>query len=303
MLEFSHMEDFSFPKYLASKRAVDDRALNFNVWNRLAEHLVEMENGSQVRVLELGAGTGAMFQRMAEWGALSTAHYTMVDQQEENIQAGIGAIEEWAARQGHTARREGPQLYLSSAANQFTLEFAQADAGDFAERSGRGVWDLVVAHAFLDLVDVPKLLARVIPAVRSGGLFYFTINFDGLTLFEPEIAGDAEILAAYHRSMEERGSGDSLTGRRLFGWLREAGLRLVEAGASDWVVFPRRTGYSHDEKHFLQDILYFFKSSLHDRLDLPAGLLDSWLTTRRMQIDRGELVFIAHQIDFLAQRD
>jgi hypothetical protein len=96
-----------------------------------------------------------------------------------------------------------------------------------------------------------------------------------------------------------RPSGDSRTGRRMFTWLRQAGLRILEAGSSDWTVFPRDGVYPADEAYFLRHILSFFSQSLKGRPELDEQVLAAWLAVREEQIERGELVFIAHQFDFL----
>ena len=135
-----------------------------------------------------------------------------------------------------------------------------------------------------------------------------TLNFDGSTIFEPVIdpAFDAIVEALYHRSMDERitggqPSGDSRTGRHLFAHLRRAGAEILEAGASDWVVFPRQGGYPADEAYFLHFILHFFESSLKGYPDMDQQRFARWLEVRHAQVERGELVYIAHQIDFLAR--
>ena len=59
--------------------------------------------------------------------------------------------------------------------------------------------------------------------------------------------------------------------------------------------------YPADEAYFLRFILHFFEESLtgHPRLD--ADVFAIWLKERHAQIERGELVYIAHQMDFLAR--
>jgi hypothetical protein len=47
--------------------------------------------------------------------------------------------------------------------------------------------------------------------------------------------------------------------------------------------------------------LHFFEESLTGHVELEASALASWLKERRAQIERGELVYIAHQMDFLAR--
>ena len=67
-------------------------------------------------------------------------------------------------------------------------------------------FDLIIAHALLDLLHLPAALPVLLQMVRPAGLFYFSINFDGATLFLPEIDPelDAQIEALYHRSMDTR---------------------------------------------------------------------------------------------------
>ncbi len=61
-------ETYSFPRYLAAKRSVDDRALNRQVRDALCRALPLAAPDAPLRVLEIGAGDGAMFERMLTWG-------------------------------------------------------------------------------------------------------------------------------------------------------------------------------------------------------------------------------------------
>ena len=56
--------------------------------------------------------------------------------------------------------------------------------------------------------------ARLRRLARPGGLFYFSINFDGVTALEPQIDAhlDDEIMRLYHRSMDERVTGGRVSG-------------------------------------------------------------------------------------------
>jgi hypothetical protein len=59
--------------------------------------------------------------------------------------------------------------------------------------------------------------------------------------------------------------------------------------------------YPADEAYFLHFILHFFEESLTGHAELDAVAFANWLKERRAQIERGELVYIAHQMDFLAR--
>ena len=169
-------------------------------------------------------------------------------------------------------------------------------------------WDLLIANAFLDLFDVPSILPVLRRFATPGGLAYFTINFDGMTEFEPVLDRELEdrVICAYHRSMDERlingqRSGDSQTGRHLFVFLPQAGFEILEAGSSDWVVYGRDGIYPADEAYFLHHLIHFFEQSLQNRPEISQTELTGWALQRHEQIERGELVYIAHQIDFLAR--
>lgn len=300
------MDVFSFPRYLSAKRSVDDRALNPRVWGELATRLRARPAGVPLRVLEIGAGTGTMIQRMAEAGLLDQARYLALDAEPQNIQAARSILARWGAEGGCRVQETPGGLCLEFGDQRLEIVLETMDVYDFLRHNaGQAGWDVVIANAFLDLVDIPGVLPLLRALVEPGGLFYFSINFDGLTIFEPGIdpAWDAQILRLYHHSMDTRLSGgDSRSGRRMFHYLHTAGYTLLEAGGSDWVVYARDGQYPADECYFLHCILHFFEDSLRGLPDLPPEVLDGWLRARREQIERGELVYIAHQLDFLAQR-
>ncbi len=77
--------------------------------------------------------------------------------------------------------------------------------------------------------------------------------------------------------------------------------RAQQAGASDWVVYAQGEKYAADEEYFLHFILHFFEESLAGHAELDAAVFAQWLKKRRAQIERGELVYLAHQMDFLAR--
>lgn len=256
-----------FQRYLMAKRSVDDRSLNRPVLARLAAELPPAP-----QVLEIACGTGTMFARLHEWGLLDeSAAYLGVDSDADSIAA---------------ARAAGyPGRPAFQAADFFTFR-PEAQA------------DLLVASAFLDLVDLDSALPRMASFLRPGGLGYFPIHFDGLTIFDPAHAQDGPVLAAYHASMDRRPTGGhSRTGRRLFQAFSGAGLDILACGASDWVVHPVGGVYPEDEAYFLRHILHFFETSCTGTAGLPE-----WLVARRGQVDAGELVFIAHQYDFLVRK-
>jgi hypothetical protein len=155
---------------------------------------------------------------------------------------------------------------------------------------------------------MPTTLPALCSLVRPGGLLYFPITFDGDTVFQPE--GDTEfdraIEALYHQTMDQRvrdgkPAGDSRAGRRLFAHLQTAGVDVLAAGSSDWVVFAGANGYPADEAYFLHDIIHTIGTALAGHPSLDAKRLRTWEAQRHTQIEQCALVYIAHQLDVLGR--
>jgi SAM-dependent methyltransferase len=300
--------NFDFQRYLAAKKSVDDRALNRRVWGCLVDQVKGMGLQRPLRVLEIGAGIGTMLERLLGWGLAPSIDYTGIDARAENVQAATQRLPAWAQEQGYQTSLHRGEMKLSQGQVSVTARFIVEDAFAFmARETTRERYDLLIAQAFLDLVDISEAVPALMRSLVPGGLFYATLNFDGVTILEPELdpAFDAEIMARYHRDMDERDidgkpSGDSRTGRHLFIPLMEIG-EILAAGASDWVVYPRLEGYPDEEAYFLACILHFFENALQDDPDLDQARFKAWLRQRKHQIERLELVYIAHQLDILVK--
>jgi hypothetical protein len=301
---------YSFPRYLAAKKSVDDRALNRQVWDTFAAQLPTASKQKPLRVLEIGAGIGTMIERMLEWKLLQQAHYTALDSLPENAQAALPRLSKWAARQHMQIFPKAPyhwEVADSHRRKKVEVEYHSEDLFAFIEhQSGQQQWDLLVAHAFLDLVDIPATLPLLRPLLSPGGSFYFSLNFDGASIFEPAIdkTFDHLVEALYHQSMDERviagrTAGDSQAGRHLFNHLRQAGFTVTGAGASDWVVFPIHGSYPHDEAYFLHFIIHTVFEELKNHPEMDSHRFEAWVSKRHQQIEDAELVYIAHQLDFV----
>jgi hypothetical protein len=289
--------EYSFPHYLLSKQSVDDRALNKDVLNALKANLPSQS----IRVIEVGAGIGTMLRRLLRWGVIQRAEYILVDEMAENIEYASAWIPQFVSEAGLSVERNGQmQLRVFDEAHDLHIRLERADVFDFIQKNQEPA-DLLIAHAFLDLLPMPESLQKLFSLTK--GLAWLTVNFDGVTSLEPVIdaALDNQIERLYHRTMDTRPTGgDSQSGRHLFKYLRNAGAEILAAGASDWVVHAVNGKYLEDEEYFLQFILHFFEESLTGHTELDTGAFADWLAKRHSQIECGELVYIAHQMDFLA---
>jgi SAM-dependent methyltransferase len=261
------------------------RDRNKDVWLRLQQLLPELP-----QILEIGAGIGTMVERLAAEN-IRWSTYTAIDNQPANIAM---------------AQSRLTPLPPALRPNLETIDLFEF----MAREGGNQTWDLIIAHAFLDLVDISSTLPGLLTLLKPGGLCYFTLNFDGLTSLEPVIDPhlDALIERLYHETMDRRIingriSGDSRSGRHLFGHLRQNKLNIVAAGSSDWVVYAAKEGYAADEAYFLHFIIHTIDHALRGHPQLEAHQFEPWIAKRHAQIEAGELVYLAHQIDFLGQKD
>lgn len=299
-------EEYSFTRYLAAKKSVDDRALNRQVLQVLGDTLGEITHDRRLKVLEIGAGIGTMIERMVDWGIFFEVELTAIDAEMENIDVGRQRLLHWAAQNGFRIVENGVELQFSSDRGEILVKLLAVDLFDFLEQyEGSKSWDLLIAHAFLDLVDVPDTLPRIFNLAGDGRLFYFSINFDGLTILQPTIDRefDQQVLQIYHRTMEQRlrsghQFGDQFTGRHLFEHIQQAGGHILASGSSDWVVHPGSTGYPEDESYFLHFIIHTIYQALENHPELDHQRFSRWIDQRHEQIDRLELVYIAHQLDY-----
>jgi hypothetical protein len=259
-----------------------------------------------IRILEVGAGIGTMIERMLDERLLDSAIYTAIDAFEENRIRAQERMQAWAADHCMRFREFSRDRWdVAGSTGLIEIGFKSEDFFDFASRE-EGKFDLIIANAFLDLVDIKATLSLMTGMLEKGGLFYFTINFDGITILEPAIDEEMDdlILCQYHKTMDERlingvRSGDSRAGRHLFSCLKEAGMQILDAGASDWVIFAGLNGYHQDETYFLHYILDNMGHALQDCSELNSGRLNDWISKRHDQVENNELVYIAHQIDFV----
>jgi SAM-dependent methyltransferase len=289
-----------YARYLAAKTTVDDRALNRQV---LADLRRLMPAGAP-RVLEIGAGLGTMVARLLDWGVVGGGEYVLLDADRELLDHSRRWLRDWAASRDVRVDVLPDGLQVGD----LRVRLVHAELGGYLTAGHAELADVLIANAVLDLLEVPAVLPGLLRLLVPGGVYWFTINYDGETILEPGHPLDGQVIGAYHRDMDarvryDRPAGESRTGRHLFHHLRAAGAPALAAGSSDWVVYPAADGsYPADEAYFLRCILTTIRDALRHRPDWvePARLAE-WLAVRCRQLAAGDLVYLAHQLDFVGR--
>ena len=302
-------DSYTYPRYLQAKETVDERALNRRVWEAFVDRL-HRRAGSPCRILEIGAGTGATAKRVVD--ALrelrvDSLRYTLVDIESDNLDTAREELLRWSRDEGFDVWGSESRVVLTGGEVDVSFSLVEADLFDFASAYDDPPVDALIAQAVLDLFDVADALRRLGPLLDAEGLWYLPIHYDGVTAFEPTVDAelDRTIESLYNASMsdEEGGRSGAHCGRRLLSHLREQDMDLIDAGSSDWVVLAGDDGmYRGDEAYFLHHILHFIEGELRGHPEVSEEAFANWLTERRRQIAEGELMYIAHQLDVLAQK-
>jgi len=298
------MEDhfsFSYPRYLEAKTTVDDRSLNRRVWTSFLSQLASVSDVPAI--LDVGGGTGATLLRVLNaitQRSIDQIDYTLIDPEPANVSAAADNLSGWAEAHDWTHRSDGGrhQLTENGDSGRVTVRFLNDGLFSHAEEARGGTYDAIVAQAVLDLFDVADAVQALNPCLRSGGIWYLPIHFDGLTALEPVIDAslDHAILERYHETIPTPQSG-----RALLTALPNAGAHLHAVGASDWIVHGREGAYPGDEAYFLKCILQFIHKEVSRFDDSSFSLSPSeWMRRRHQQLDEGTLIYLAHQLDICA---
>jgi len=249
--------------YLDAKRALDDRSLNRAVLDRFAAELPP-----EPEILEVGAGTATMVERLADWGVIEDGRWVAVDAHEEALAAGEDRV-------GDAVGGVGVEYRVADA-----FEFA-SDAAAAGER-----FDAVVGCAFFDVVDAAPAVdafAEVAPVA------YAPITYEGETRFGPPDPDDDAVLDRYHRHMREfrPGGPDGATE------LARAATVIAE-GPSPWTIEPP---YEAGERTVLAHLLDTVEGAVGE-----TGFdASEWADRRRDALRAGRLRYDAANRDLLVR--
>jgi SAM-dependent methyltransferase len=158
-------DEYSQERYLFAKRTVDDRALNRGVLERLNALLTETGR-ERHGIVELGAGVGTMVSRLVDWGVVASADYRLLDRDARSLEAARRALESWSGVPVAT----GGVLCVARGEAKLEITFEHGDALQFVgAASSRRRFDLVVANAVVDLMNLDEALTGIFECLVPGG--------------------------------------------------------------------------------------------------------------------------------------
>ncbi len=315
--------EISFQEYLEAKREVDDSALNSEVRKRLLSGIRDAvtEHSGPLRVLDLGTGTGAMVRRLLR--DLGVVRSSGKDLEMCGVDMDAALIETAKALCAEAWAASGLENRRSTGSGEVQIEFrVMSVERALAEENSR---ELISAHALMDLLPLDETCVAVRKSLVPGGLFYATINYNGLTRWYPK-AEDAEfeqqLLSYYDRSMRRvredgREQDGAASGGQLYEACGAAGLDVLALGGSDWCVFPKvdvgsgaadgaeaqrgiPPAYTKGELRLLTWMLgNIYKEGLRE---FTAGQMETWIQDRLACLQQERLAMVVHHLDVLARR-
>lgn len=283
--------------YLATKRHVDDRAINRHVLGRFVEALEELAADDEVEILEVGAGTGAMVLRLAAWDCLpNQVRYQLVDSDPGMIAVARQRVPRRLAAAGWTVdETDGVRAHAGD--RTLELSFAVADG-----RQVDATADACILAAVADLLELPDDIAALGDRLRDGGVLYAPITYDGATRFEPSHPLDTAIERHYHHHMAaiRDAPGGPRAGSELQTALQAIDATVMAAGGSPWLLTPKST--PDPDSVVSRALLETMEEALAAVPAVSRAERGRWLETRRDQLAAGELVVTVANRDVLAKR-
>lgn len=293
-----------FADYLDAKFALDERSLNEDVRVLLSSRL---RDRSRLSCLDVGSGTGAMVRRLLRLCHVPELLITVLDCDRDILATARRRITSELQQMRLSVDENGAALRGESVGRSVVVDFVACRVAEFSPPAFR--YDLITAHAFVDLVGVESSLQRFDQWLWPGGLLYCTLNYDGRTsLFPPfeEAEFERELLSAYHESMECRrvdgeATGGAWSGSRLIAGLSQQRWELLAYGSSDWNLTPAAGRYRDRDKVCIQAVLEFIRLEA-ERARLDTEALSRWWMARNGQLRAETLGVIVHQLDVLAAK-
>lgn len=275
--------------YLDAKRALDDRSIDREVLSRFAAELPP-----DPTILEVGAGTATMVERLRDWDVIEGGRWVAVDTHEAALSAGRRRLAErpdGRVVNGETdaggdgtgeALEDGPTVRLGDLA----VDFRVADAFEYAAATDER-FDAVVGCAFFDVVDADPTvdaLSTVAP------IAYAPITYDGETAVAPTDPDDEDVFEAYHRHMREYrpGGPEGATA------LARAATDVVATAPSSWRIEPP---YADGERTVLAHLLDTIESAVGE----TGADASDWAVRRRAALASGRLEYTARNRDLLVR--
>ncbi|MFZ5555998.1 MAG: class I SAM-dependent methyltransferase [Pseudomonadota bacterium] len=245
--------------------------------------------GERLRLVDLGAGTGANIRYLAPLLA-GRQDWLAVDRDAELLAALPEQLRRWADDNGGRFRRRGEAIEVEG--DTFTASVALCRADLFREPPPLQGAQLVSASALLDLVSAEWLDAILSRCCSEGAAVLFALAYDGEIAWRPREEGDALVRELVNRHQRtDKGFGPALGPAAVdhgAARLRRLGYD-VRLGRSDWVI---GCGAIAIQQALVDD----WSAAARAVSPRDAGAVDAWRRRRLARLREGtSSLVVGHQ--------
>lgn len=320
---------YQYSNFLDAKYLLDKKYMSSRIWKNLKSEIKSCSKNNDLhleRILEVGMGTGTLA------GHLSRNRITCDEFHGIDIRSSL--IDH--ARERRTKENifskvcKNPKFHNLSVYDVATPRIINKT--QITKKAFNEPFDLIIAVSLAEHVNKEKMLTSLNKLLNPGGLILLSINYDGLTCFEPVSDYDEEyfIMENFNnRSIKGQVydgnvGGDPYCGRHLWGKLVDCGYEPLILDSEDWFIVPqisKSRKYSRLEVSFLKSVINeIYDANVDENIYRKAiagkkfgklsekptrkeiEVIKSWKDRRNKQIDDGELLYICHNIGVLAKK-
>jgi hypothetical protein len=291
-----------FAEFLEAKFALDERSLNREVRKAFLNALRTLPH---IQCLDVGAGTCATFRRLLHSGLTNPLSLTALDCDRGLLDVARRNAKAWLRTLGLEPRVEDGAIQTRGE----RLAAMRVAAGELKDHRPDRIYNVITAHAFLDLAPLPQVLRQFAAWLQPGGYLYATINYDGDTALMPayeDAAFEARLLRHYNDTMELRrvdgqATGGAYCGRRLHALLPEYRFDILAHGRSDWNIAPVLGEYPDGDSVCLMALLEMICGEGQRSGLLCQVELDRWHERRLRLLQQRGLGMNLRQVDVVAR--
>jgi SAM-dependent methyltransferase len=292
----------AFADFLQAKFALDERSLNREV---RAAFLGALRSLPQIQCLDVGAGTCATARRLLNSELTTPLALTALDRDPGLLDIARQEAEGWLHALGLEPRVEAGAI-LTQGERLTAIRFAVDEVKDHQPDR---LYNVITAHAFLDLAPLPQALRLFAAWLQPGGYLYASTNYDGNTALArvyDDADFEARLLDHYNHTMEQRrvdgqATGGAYCGRRLHELLPEFGFDILAHGSSDWNIAPVLGEYRDGDAVCLKALLEMIYGEGRRSGLFCQDQLDRWHEDRLRLLQRRRLGLTIRQLDVLAR--
>lgn len=299
------------PDWLRLRAPFDSAARSTRLEEQAAALLVDRARSKgvmTVRIVDLGAGTGANFRHLAprldrlfaSAGHQLDQDWQLLDKSDDLLYHVDSEMTVWAGQTGRTwvDGRQGRVAVMSGDAGRWQFVTRRVDLASPGWAGNVDDADLITASALIDLAGEDWLQGLMAAAVASDALLLIVLSYDGRLSWSPQGSLDQQALVAFERHQRrDKGLGvalGSVAAERLVTLARSRRWQVL-AEDSDWLVAAEAVAMHNA----LADGIAHAVVEIEREGLAPGGLAGRWLAERRAL---GPAALVVGHTDVLAWR-